>query len=463
MIQNYDTNGLVFAYNSEKMEIDQDDRIYHKALQNILDSQGFECIPLIDGPRIRLNTNNMKDRAVYHEDGGILTHIVRRTKYDDEEGLQFIPVEEITHVPNSTDLIEAIISLFSYQEGGKCNFVITVGGTPSQPDAIFTIRELLLEKTLRDIFFRMAHEGFSADDKDMAYRAYDLYENLEDLRDNSNWINIEKALPEIKNYLSMIPISKETRDNRMSDFNIETDFSKLKVRDIMTMAACGLETSISNEKTDSAALKMAFKMLSEANDFSCLVVYENGVLNPKKMMIPCAKNSYKIKFPANVSKSNDLVKDIIYNMKTTKYFFATIEPDPKIITGEGPMVWPGFLTIENLTSTNALLTYAATCAMIESKLKQRARNCKIPVGEKDTLGSVITKMTWEENYQYVHTNAMKIFKGKVSKDELHKLIAVRNKIIHESLMKCYSRNLGKSIELKDVQLIYKISEILGIN
>ena len=65
--------------------------------------------------------------------------------------------------------------------------------------------------------------------------------------------------------------------------------------------------------------------------------------------------------------------------------------------------------------------------------------------------------------EYLHPNAMKIFKGKVSKKELHKLIEVRNKIIHESLMKCYSRNLGKDIELKDVKLIYKISDILGIN
>ena len=58
---------------------------------------------------------------------------------------------------------------------------------------------------------------------------------------------------------------------------------------------------------------------------------------------------------------------------------------------------------------------------------------------------------------------MKIFDGKVSKNELHKLIPVGNKIIHESLMKCYSRNLGKDVSLKDVKLIYKIADILEIN
>ena len=93
---------------------------------------------------------------------------------------------------------------------------------------IFTMRELLLEKTLRDVFFRMAHKGISSNDKDMAYLAYDLYENLKTLRDDSNWIKIQETLPEIKNYLSKIPIEEETRNDRMSDFNVETNFSELK-------------------------------------------------------------------------------------------------------------------------------------------------------------------------------------------------------------------------------------------
>ena len=67
MIQNYDTNGLVFAFSPEKMKVDQDDVVYNKALENILDSQGFNCMPLIDNPRDRLNTNNMKDRAIYQD------------------------------------------------------------------------------------------------------------------------------------------------------------------------------------------------------------------------------------------------------------------------------------------------------------------------------------------------------------------------------------------------------------
>ena len=75
MIQNYDTNGLVFAYNYEKMKkvakkynLSKDEVVYNKALENILDTQGFNCMPLIDNPRVRLNTNNMKDRAIYQEE-----------------------------------------------------------------------------------------------------------------------------------------------------------------------------------------------------------------------------------------------------------------------------------------------------------------------------------------------------------------------------------------------------------
>ena len=463
MIQNYDTNGLVFAFSPEKMKVDQDDVVYNKALENILDSQGFNCMPLIDNPRLRLNTNNMRDRAIYQEGGGNLTHIVRKPKYDDEIGLQFIPVTELNHVDSETDLVDAITTLFAYEEGKKCNFVITVGGTSSHPEAIFTIRELLLDKTLRDLFFRMAHAGFSSSNKEMAYRAYDLYENLENITKESNWDNIKKVLAGIVSYLEMIPKSEDLRNQRSSDLSLDTNFSELRVRDIMTMAACGLETAHSGGKEDIPDIKMAFNMVSEANDFSCLVVYENGVLNPKKMIVRGRKDSYKFKLHSNVLESDDLVKDVICSMNSTDEFYATILPDRNIITGEGPMVWPGFLALKNLTSPSSLLTYAAICAMIESKLKDRAKRCNIEVGEKDTLGNIITKMTWEENWQYVHPNAMKIFDGKVSKDELHKLIPVRNKIIHESLMKCYSRNLGKDVSLKDVKLIYKIADVLEIN
>ena len=467
MIQNYDTNGLVFAFSPEKMKVDQDDVVYNKALENILDTQGFNCMPLIDNPRIRLNTNNMKDRAIYQDGGGSLTHIVRKPKYDDEIGLQFIPVTELNHVDSETDLVDAITTLFAYEEGKKCNFVITVGGTPSHPEAIFTLRELLLDKTLRDLFFRMAHAGFSSSNKDMAYRAYDLYENLENITKESNWDNIKKVLAGIVSYLEMIPKSEDLRNQRSSDLNIDTKFSELRVRDIMTMAACGLETAHSGGKEDIPDIKMAFNMVSEANDFSCLVAYENGVLNPKKMIVRGRKDSYKFKLHSNVLESDDLVKDVICSMNSTDEFYATILPDRNIITGEGPMVWPGFLALKNLTSPSSLLTYAAICAMIESKLKKRARNCNITVEETDTLGNIIHKVSRYKEpkklKQFKHPNAMKIFDGKVSKDELHKLIPVRNKIIHESLMKCYSRNLGKDVSLKDVKLIYKIAEILEIN
>ena len=267
MIQNYDTNGLVFAFSPEKMNVDQDDVVYNKALENILDTQGFNCMPLIDNPRIRLNTNNMKDRAIYQDGGGSLTHIVRKPKYDDEVGLQFIPITDLNHIESKADLIDAITALFAYEEGEKCNFVITVGGTPSHPEAIFTLRELLLDKTLSDLFFRMAHAGFSSSNKDMAYRAYDLYENLENITKESNWDNIKKVLAGIVSYLEMIPKSEDLRNQRSSDLNLDTKFSELRVRDIMTMAACGLETAHSKGKEDIPDIKMAFNMVSEANDF----------------------------------------------------------------------------------------------------------------------------------------------------------------------------------------------------
>ena len=293
MIQNYDTNGLVFAFSPEKMNVDQDDVVYNKALENILDTQGFNCMPLIDNPRIRLNTNNMKDRAIYQDGGGSLTHIVRKPKYDDEVGLQFIPITDLNHIESKADLIDAITALFAYEEGEKCNFVITVGGTPSHPEAIFTVRELLLDKTLSDLFFRMAHAGFSSSNKDMAYRAYDLYENLENITKESNWDNIKKVLAGIVSYLEMIPKSEDLRNQRSSDLNLDTKFSELRVRDIMTMAACGKKLLIPKVKKTSLTSRWPSIWLVRRMTFP-VNAYENGVLNPKKMIVRGRKDSSQI-------------------------------------------------------------------------------------------------------------------------------------------------------------------------
>ena len=96
MIENYDTNGLVFALNFASSKA-QDYETYRKAVLNILKSQNFTCMPLVDNPRVRKNTNNLRDRAIY-ADGGKVTHVARMKIYQEEDEIIIIPIGKIAHI-----------------------------------------------------------------------------------------------------------------------------------------------------------------------------------------------------------------------------------------------------------------------------------------------------------------------------------------------------------------------------
>ena len=67
MIQNYDTNGLIFVLDPEHEEIQStiDSEEYKKAVLNVMNSQGdgFFCIPIISAPRVRANRNDAISRS----------------------------------------------------------------------------------------------------------------------------------------------------------------------------------------------------------------------------------------------------------------------------------------------------------------------------------------------------------------------------------------------------------------
>ena len=211
MIQNYDTNGLVFLLNFEKSSTN-DEQMYKRAVLNILNAQKFSCIPLVDGPRIRSNTNNLTDRATY-EEGGKITHIARKGIYEGEEEIEIIPISEIKHVQGNCDLIEGLLLLFEEREDGICDFIITVGGTSEYPIAMFTLNELKNSSTKEHLFRRVAYYGADlgkAKGANFVDFAKAVYENLEEVitsKDKQDIKKKEKVFPtDSRKYLRRLTI-----------------------------------------------------------------------------------------------------------------------------------------------------------------------------------------------------------------------------------------------------------------
>ena len=465
MIQNYDTNGLVFALNYDRSKA-SDEEIYGKSVLNILRAQNFRCIPLVDNPRIRKNTNNLRDRAVYR-DGGKVTHIARRRIYNDENEIVIIPAEKIAHIQEDADLFEALILLFSPRKDEDiCDFIVSVGGTKEHPIALFTLREALQESTRNVIFTRMAKQGIVTGDKTLTEYSYLVYNELDKLSQTDDRKQVNSILEKIRLEMAKVDHDIDERNTRISEQFDSGTFADLQVKDIMQMVACGIDI-----KDDKKVIDLAKRILCNANDFTRLAVYSNGKLDSNRILTVSKQDTSPSVSAETTLTVRELIKKIDPKLKS-KDVYAIIEPDKNIITSEGEMVYPGFLTMQELRSPRALLSYAATCAMIEYQMikvikahginsftvQDRTKDVK-----EATLGEIITFVTSPNSIGNRMYDIFHMFSGKVDPNDLRSLIPVRNEIVHNSLITCFGREYAPAtINLNNLKLIYNIGECLKL-
>ena len=138
------------------------------------------------------------------------------------------------------------------------------------------------------------------------------------------------------------------------------------------------------------------------------------------------------------------------------------------------MTWPGILTIKELRSAKALLSYAATCGMIELQMVKymaahgidqiRVRRGKEFVDkpiEKATMGEIVGFLR-PNNGQDLYA-VFDVFKNQITIDELGDFVDIRNEIIHESLVACFGKRINpEKINIRNLKIIYKIAECLKI-
>jgi len=470
MIQNYDTNGLIHLLNFDSAKTNEER--YKKAVLNILDAQKFSCIPLVDGLRERSNTNNLKDRATY-ENGGDVTHIARKGIYEGEDEIVIIPISDINHIPEDSDLIEGLLQLFQLRNDEICDFIITVGGTSKQPIALFTLNELKNPNTKEHLFRRMAYHGISIgklEGKKLSTVAKDVYDNLEIIDSKKSSQNIKPILKEITKDLAKIPKYVDKYNLRGSSLIDSGNFADLAIKDVMQMVTCGVENT-----DDKKVVEVARRLLHRANNFTKPAVYENGILNVNKIYNQSRTETSDAK---NV-KATDSLRDLIMSFDKNQInndVFVIVEPDPEILTGEGKMQYPGCITSKELFSAKALLSYAASCVMIESCIRERLSNHLpkvenkvqyITVGEeqkeyeleKVTLGQMINHIKYSNLIKHIFPQV----KEQITWGELDTLNATRIELVHKALVKCFGKKEHLAYATtENIQLIFRIGECLKI-
>ena len=458
-VRDIDSNGLIHILNQEAAEEENVDK-YHKAVLNILNAQKFSCIPLVDNPRIRGNTNNLVDRAVYESGQGVVTHIARKGIYDDESELVIVDVNDIPLVNDDGDVMIGIEKFFSRENDvDRCHFCLLVGKSKREPTALLTIYELKSNVIRDEIIKRLAIECYEQNDWPLLELGVQLEKNIGSLA-NKNDLDINKIQTQvstISDLISRVPIEKNPQQvMRHTNLYKHNEYSDVKIKDVMTVVSAGIFWDKNEPSSELAA-----KILSLGNDFSNLITYdETGIL--KSIILSVKSGKRKIKINEKVAQYvnvNNPIKDVYSKFQTSSNDnFLIIPANENLIFGEGIMKWPGLITDDNLKSRLALLHVGTMCVNIEVLFTRVAKkfgitNTFIKRGESGymkpidecSLGQVLTELRRKKILSRI---------PKLKEEDVKPTEDLRNKIFHIAL---------STIPMKERKRKLSISQVCSAN
>ena len=429
-VKDFDTNGLIHAMNFEKSGTD-DQLLFDAAILNIIQAQGFSCIPLVDKPRVRKNLMNLVDRAIYKDNCGNVTHISRLPIYEGEEGIITIPVDQLPIVDENEGLIPAMIKFFSSSYNDKCQLILLVGDDCKQPSAMVTMNEMKSDQVRQSLFLTLATEGFKTGKNNLIGFGYDLYLSLDKLGIDLMSVETQKGLISINESLKTIKKieSIDTITQRISSIPNLSSIKDLKVQDIMTPIAVGVIHD------DSESEVLAAKMLNKANDFDYLVTY----LDLKRELANYIYPFRKGKLGKLIDRRNINLTDSIEKMLQ----LLSESPNPLVIYDEESMDWPSIITKDVITNSLFLHYIGELCVKVEIKIVNlfkskgvgeikinRSRGPIFVKVDEATLGQLINS---GEGQSIVSDKLKKLISGPSVERRNEGLGFLRNSIFHSLL------------------------------
>lgn len=470
-IKEFDTNGLIFAYDRERLRGNYTQEDYEKGLRTIMDCQSFSCFPLVNNPRIRTNTNDLSTRATYKNGGGELTCLVRLPMDWEENNLQFFEREKVPHVDENTNLLEAATFLLSPNQDDAYPFVVTVGGTPEHPIALFSLDQLLDSRTKAEIYRMLSVAEIKSQKKDNAVDI--IYREL-----NHQFFNQSKEstldICELMVEMFEQALSKPSmlpddgvfhRPN--SDFE-RPEFGHLLARDIMQHACVGIRWNHNlNAEAQPKEHLAAKAMIMEANDFSNLAIYDKNSENPKLLPYILHKNS-KIKKIPLLSSTSTLVEVINAGIAEEGEFVAIIKKDSSMKTGEGRMPWPAIITQDELLSRRSLVNCLVVATAVEHHLIKQKLGKSNSEARKWTLGSFDHYCNTKNGRQTKEHSEIKKAVGPKNMTKFQNNIKhtapLRNLLAHGALRPSNKkRSLSDGISLESFLSVFKLREMLDMN
>jgi len=467
-IKQFDSNGLIFAYDKERLRGQFTQAEYERGLRSIMDCQNFSCFPLVNDPRIRTNTNNLSSRATYDPGGGELTWMVRLPLDYEEDKLHFFERSKVPHVDEDTNLLQAAILLLSPNQDGLYPFVITVGGTTTHPIALFSLDQLFETRTRAEIYRLLSLADVKSNVKGIDVNL--VYKQLSTRQFHISAKNTKK-LCEVLVGMFKQGSSDQTffkDDGVFHRPNSDSEpplFGHLQARAIMQHACVGIHWDHKCGFEDQPAEHRAAKgMIMDANDFSNLAIYDEN-----KELLPYIlhKNS-KVKRIPLLSSTSSLVEVINAGIAEKGEFVAIINRDLSMKTGEGTMPWPAIITQNELLSRQSLINCLVVATAVEHHLIKVKLGKSNPEARKWTLGSFHHYCGTKPGRQTKEYAEIKKAVGAKNMTEFKTNIALaaplRNALAHGALRPSNTKSsLSDGISLASFLSVFKLREMLGMN
>lgn len=483
LVSDFDSNGLIFLLNPKAVGYEENMEQYFSAVENILDVQGFSCIPLVDAPRIRVTTNDLRTRAVYQEGGGNVTHLLRRSMPWEDGPFVMFERKDVDHIDEDRNVLQAVTSMFAKHPEGPYPIMVTVGGTKDHPTAIFSQHELLSERTKLELYRQFSvYESDQPDDQTSHFINTSYRKLTREMFDTWSFDHFETFVGKLTQLsrgalASNVVQSLKPVQHRASPHETKLNYGNFRIEDIMQHACVGIRwkhgVPLGDQPKENVLAK---ELLSKANDFTYLAVFNETNKLQNAIVKDSGQQSKEIRF---VSASSLLETFFQHQSSKQRELAAIVEPDPSILTAEGPMRWPAMVTEQELRSKLAALNYFVLVSTIESEMKglihqqnlhrdwERRKNqnnnqSEIKWLNAATLGSILSVLKQKKNERKIKS-VLGIENVDTLRKSIKKIRDLRNELAHGALeVFFHDHKRMENISLNQIKALYEVKTMLSL-
>ena len=415
------SDGLKYCYDHFELNTDDNGRnIFNNAVFNILTSQKFDAIPMMN--------NNNKVRK-----------IARRRLHDGDRDNQviYVDIEECATVSPEATIIESIFEILANEH--HVLFVVDNSGQPHRILTISMLKSLIVRDYLNMKIARLSVNGWDWNqltsdfqiDLNYGQRIYDEIIRLADLVDDdlgSLSPDFEVSTQIVKILQLLQPLKNSDSCDNSEDFELSKFSSaskKLTVGELMSHPAATLTVP-----EDDIVLRYAYKFFAVQNNWDSVLLH-NKETNTHEIITGMSKDGLERQPIDRIAYDEPASSVIAHFLNNRSKPMFSFKPDS---------IWPGIITVDDLALEPS---YIMDIIVKFTDLEFRLRTFLLDAGilhlsrKSPYNGKIEQYSIIKANWAHLTEEIESLESNDIFKPEdfviLEKLRSFRNKVVHTYL------------------------------